>query len=568
MNWRPPRPGEFFEGRYRIEAVLGSGGFAYVFRATQLELGRQVALKILRPFLHTSDMDDTERAAGHYEWVQRFRREAQIVSRLRDPHTITMYEYGQNAEGMSYMAFEYVEGRPLDDVIKEESPLAPKRVANILAQCLSSLQEAHGLGMLHRDMKPANIMLYDHLGRRDHVKVLDFGIAKPAASEDGFLAELTQAGTILGTPRYMSPEQLRGTDIFPSSDLYSLGLVAYELLCGEKAVGGTTTVTIITQQLSPEPIVLPDTVEIPHGLRAIVNRMLAKSVHARFPAASDVLAELDGWKEERHHYPDNTIPNVAQAVARVGAQAPLPPAQQAPRAAQRSAQPAYNPTHANHNYGSPASPKPSSSWPLVAALVAIVLLGAPAVYYILTHEDGPQVLVLGGSSDEANIATLDETRSPPKEDAALTYMFIVTDPSRAELSVNDVVVGTSPMRVSIADFNFPIFVRARMADGREASEALTRPTEMLELRFAEAPVPEPEKLAEPAITTKTSASEANASTRTTSTADKTATSRTIRTTATTRTPESDAVISAPRDDTPKRAPEKKTKSSFPALDSF
>lgn len=281
-----PKSGELFEGRYRVGPMIGAGGFARVYKAHQEDLGREVALKLLTPG-----------EGGDYDGklVERFNQEARVVSRLRDPHTITMFDYGRTTSGLLYMVFEYVNGVSLSKLISTQAPLAPERAVKLLRQVLSSLEEAHALGMLHRDIKPGNIMVFEHVGRPDQVKLLDFGIAKMTGTT--MKADLTADGALIGTPRYMSPEQIRGDELSAQSDIYSLGLVAYELLMGRKAIESNSSVTIIGQQLDPNSFVLPPMTSVPDGLRRIVNKMMAKDRKQRFNTCTEVLTALENWKE-------------------------------------------------------------------------------------------------------------------------------------------------------------------------------------------------------------------------------------------------------------------------------
>ena len=184
--------------------------------------------------------------------MRRFNQEAKLVSRLQDPHTITMYDYGRTASGMLYMVFEFVDGESVSELVSREGALHYSRVLSIVEQTLGSLEEAHAFGVMHRDIKPGNIMVFEHVGRPDQVKLLDFGIAKVAKATGSQSKDLTADGTLVGTPRYMSPEQIRGEEITPRSDIYSLGLVAYEMLVGSKAIAATSSVTIIGLQLEPQ----------------------------------------------------------------------------------------------------------------------------------------------------------------------------------------------------------------------------------------------------------------------------------------------------------------------------
>jgi len=296
-----PQPGEIFMEKYRIEKVLNRGGFGCVYRALQQELNRSVAIKVLQPASRIGFQDDSVAEARRLETVtRRFEREAQLVSQLRDPHTVMVYDFGLTPSGLLYMVLEYVDGAPLNEVLENEGALGPERSVKIVKQVLSSLQEAHAFNMLHRDIKPANIMLFNHVGRRDQVKVLDFGLAK-AIDDPHFTADnpdLTDAEVLIGTPRYMSPEQIRGSRLTPATDMYSLGLVFYELLTGDKAVDSKSTMNTLARHVNEDPIVLPNNVDLPNGLRSIVNRMLDKSAKRRLGSAEEVLRLLESWNSK------------------------------------------------------------------------------------------------------------------------------------------------------------------------------------------------------------------------------------------------------------------------------
>ncbi len=291
-----PNPGEVFEDRYRIVSIINRGGFGRVYHARQTELGRDVAIKVLKP-VQRQDMDADQEARRLEVVTKRFEREAQLVSGLRDSHTVMMYDYGSTPEGLIYMVLEYVDGQPLSDVVEQTGPMDPLRVVKITRQVLSSLDEAHALNVLHRDIKPQNIMLFDHAGRTDQVKVLDFGLAKSVEGGE-FNSEnpdLTGEEVILGTPRYMSPEQIRGESLGPPTDFYSLGLVMFEMLTGYKAVEGESTMQTLARHLNDIPIVLPDDVQVPGALRQLVDKLLNKDASQRPARASDVLSYLENW---------------------------------------------------------------------------------------------------------------------------------------------------------------------------------------------------------------------------------------------------------------------------------
>ncbi len=289
---RFPLPGDIFEGRYQVGEVLGSGGFARVYKATEIGLSRDVALKLLRP-PEVDGQNDSERQSYRQTLIERFQREAMLLSRLRCPHTVTMHHYGQSNDGLFYMALEYIDGLSLAELLRDGTPAPHPRVVRVLSQVLQSLHEAHSLGMLHRDLKPANIMIYEHLGDADRVKLLDFGIAKTLGDTPEHRRDLTSDGTLIGTPRYMAPEQIQGReDVGPPIDIYALGLVAYELLVGKRAIDGDSSINIIGRQLAPESFRLPDTAEMPIRLRKLVNRMMEKDLAKRYDSANAVLADL------------------------------------------------------------------------------------------------------------------------------------------------------------------------------------------------------------------------------------------------------------------------------------
>ncbi|HEY2903815.1 MAG TPA: serine/threonine-protein kinase, partial [Polyangia bacterium] len=211
--------GRTLNNRYIVEAKIGEGGFGAVFRGKQIATGREVALKILHPH-NVSDSTI----------VARFRREAEACSKLRDPHTVTTYDFDEAEDGTLFLAMELLRGRSLHLLQKSEGPFPPKRVLGILDQVAQSLGEAHANGIVHRDMKPENVII-ERREEQDYVKVLDFGIAK-MISGDREVQALTAVGQTLGTLEFMSPEQLRGQTLDGRSDIYALGMMAYEMLTG------------------------------------------------------------------------------------------------------------------------------------------------------------------------------------------------------------------------------------------------------------------------------------------------------------------------------------------------
>jgi beta-lactam-binding protein with PASTA domain/predicted Ser/Thr protein kinase len=264
--------GTLFDGRYQVERKLGAGGMANVYLAEDQELGRRVAIKILN-----------DRHANDDQFVERFRREAKNAAALSHPNIVSIYDRGE-AEGSYYIAMEYLDGRSLKELIISRGP-APLNVAIEYArQILSALRFAHRHGIVHRDIKPHNVLV-DAEGR---VKVTDFGIARAGTSQ------MTEAGSIVGTAQYLSPEQARGTGVDQRSDLYSLGIVLYELVTGTLPFNGDTPVEIAMKHLSQNPE-LPSTLrpELPRELDLVVTRALAKDPDERYQSAEEMDADLE-----------------------------------------------------------------------------------------------------------------------------------------------------------------------------------------------------------------------------------------------------------------------------------
>src|SRR5213596_2584657 len=256
-----------FDGRYLITRKLGAGGMANVYLAEDQELGRRVAIKILN-----------ERHANDEQFVERFRREVKNAAGLSHPNVVSVYDRGE-AEGTYYIAMEYVEGRTLKDLIVTRGPSPIPIAIDYTRQVLSALRFAHRNGIVHRDIKPHNVIV-DHEGR---VKVADFGIARAGASQ------MTEAGSIIGTAQYLSPEQARGAPVDQTSDIYSVGIVLYEMLTGKVPFSGETPLEIAMKHLSTVPVP-PSEVrdDIPDDLDMVVLRALAKDPEDRYQTAEEM----------------------------------------------------------------------------------------------------------------------------------------------------------------------------------------------------------------------------------------------------------------------------------------
>jgi eukaryotic-like serine/threonine-protein kinase len=251
-----PMIGREVIGQYRIEKKIGSGGMGAVYLAQQTSVARPAVIKVLRSQL-----------GGSSEGTARFAVEAKAASSLNHPNIVTIYNYGEMEDGTLFLAMEYIEGETLARRLERCGQLAPDRAVHIAVQIASALGEAHAHGVVHRDLKPQNVMLVDRAGEPDFVKVLDFGIAK---LDD---ARVTSAGYVVGTPQYMSPEQLLGKRLDGRSDIYSVGIVLYEMLVGASPFSSETPIGWMHQHVD----VAPKPPKISASLDGAVLRALAKA---------------------------------------------------------------------------------------------------------------------------------------------------------------------------------------------------------------------------------------------------------------------------------------------------
>lgn len=263
-------------GRYRIVDVLGVGGSATVYRAQVQNMRQMVALKLM----HEGHREgDTER--------HRFAREAEVLRKLQHPHIVGLKDYGHAGDGRPYLVFALLEGRSLKERLHQEGAIALPDVGKISIQVLRALEKAHGIDVTHRDVKPDNIFL-SHGVLGEVAQVLDFGLAKSGTTFDG---GVTRAGAVLGTPRYIAPEQARGEQVSFPADVYSFGLVMAEMIAGRPVVEGTDDVQIYIQQGSDKPLTLPAVVR-QSVFGAIIERAIAKDPTIRYRQASQMLAEV------------------------------------------------------------------------------------------------------------------------------------------------------------------------------------------------------------------------------------------------------------------------------------
>ena len=273
--------GKVLDGKYRLDSFLSQGGMGAVYKATHVMLGKTVAVKLINPELVTSA-----------DVVRRFQREARAATALNHPNIVAVFDLGQTAEGTLYIAMEFVNGPSLKAVISGGGPMAPARTVTLMRQIGSALAVAHRNKIIHRDLKPQNIMLARTEDGQEIAKLVDFGIAKTFDEA----TQLTMAGDAIGTPHYMAPEQAAGQPVDARSDLYSVGIILYEMLSGEVPFNDTSAPAILIKHLQEIPVppsVKNPSVAIPAELEAIALKCLEKNPAARFQTADELCAALE-----------------------------------------------------------------------------------------------------------------------------------------------------------------------------------------------------------------------------------------------------------------------------------
>lgn len=430
-----PLMGTVLGGRYRIVGRVGTGGMGTVYRAEQVGLARAVALKVLK-----------QEFVSDRETVGRFQREANAMSLLMHPNTVRVFDFGEDKGGHLFLAMELLEGELLTAHAEREGPLDPHRAVRIAIQILRSLGEAHLKGLVHRDLKPDNIFLAQVEGHPQAiVKVLDFGIAKIFRDDGKPINQLeTQAGTVFGTPRYMSPEQAQGRQLDPRSDLYSVGVLLYQLLVGHAPFVDDDAVVVMAKHIREE--VIPPTVAapqqpIPPRLEAAVMKALGKEPGQRF-ASAEVFEQA-----------------LQIAATDIDAE----------RARRRAGGPPL-PTHA-----------PKQLWMAVAAgLAVVVLLGAALL----------GLLLQGGSGVTETSLALEPP--PPSVVVQTRRVMVDSRPSGAEIWQLGRQLGTTPFTFDVSPGPQPL-VELRLPDHASSSLDLAnaREHEIVMLVESMPPIPPP-----------------------------------------------------------------------------
>ncbi len=425
--------------RYELAQLIAAGGMGQVWRGTDVLLGRPVAVKVLR-----------SEYTGDPTFRARFRAEAQHAAALSHPNIAAVFDYGEteatdgSGETLAYLVMELVEGEPLSAVLQREGRLSAAATLSLLEQTASALAEAHRVGLVHRDVKPGNILV-----RGDgSVKITDFGIAWSAES-----VPLTRTGQVIGTPQYLAPEVAEGHHALPASDVYALGLVGYECLTGHPAFDGENAVTIALKQVREDPDPLPE--DLPGGVRALIRRSLAKDPAARIPDGAAFVAAVEDVRAGRA-LPE---PPPTRAVAvQVG---PPTGRHRAPLAGARTAGPP-----SRHRRG------------LAAVLVPVVTLllgaGAAAGVFVAVSgdgDDGRPTVVAAQTEDARIVLTAEDYVGRQVDEAALALSALGLLVQRVEQITADAAPG--------------------VVTAVEPAGAQLRPGDPVRVLFAVAPEPAP-----------------------------------------------------------------------------
>ena len=404
-------PGQYADDarRYRLDSRIATGGMGEVWRATDTTLGRTVAVKVLK-----------HEYADDAAFRTRFETEARHAAALGHPGIASVFDFGEarSADGSPhprpYLVMELVEGEPLSALLQQGRPMDPQVVSDLMAQAASALAAAHAAGIVHRDVKPANLMITPD----GTVKITDFGIARAADS-----VGITQTGQVLGTPQYLSPEQARGDQATAASDVYALGVVAFECLAGRRPFQGESPVATALAHLQQPVPSLPDSV--PGPLASVVRKALAKEPSERYAGASAFAAALRD--------PSSAAPDAAATAVVPPAVVPPPGDATSVMPAAAAPDPTPTPAPTPATTGLPAAQQRSSVWPAVLVTVLVIAVAAVVVALILTSGDGDEDPVAEPTSSAPTSESSEPTEEPTTEEPT------PTEPATVEVDEDDYI---------------------------------------------------------------------------------------------------------------------------------
>lgn len=441
LNKQDPYLGKVLADRYHVTEIIGKGGMGVVYLARHQMMDRLVAIKMLQAELAGDDMS-----------VKRFKQEAQAASALSHPHLITLHDFGIMGTQQPYLVMEYLEGVPLLDVLRADGPMEPKRAVKIFSEAADGLYHAHKQGILHRDLKPSNIILINHQGDPDFVKIVDFGLAKLMPWSGKESQHLTKTGEVFGSPIYMSPEQCMGKPLWPTSDVYSLGITLFEALTGKPPFRGSNSIQTASKHMTEAPPrffdVRPDLV-LPEGLEKVVMKCLHKNPDDRF---QDMAAFKDALQAGLNTEAKVEMPSSLMVSTR--AIQAITPSQSQAMAAMKAAEAAEQQQRRPMSDLRSKSSKPAVNPVMIAgAAVGVAAIGAAAfvflvpstavtkgtvVYYDL--QENPQVHLLEANR-KTRILTFDSYRPDWKDDVTSTALGRVVEAKYAASMLSDKQTG-------------------------------------------------------------------------------------------------------------------------------